>query len=196
MSEENKNDAEIKNGVISNLYKIIGLVLVAGGVIAFTLLSGNRNSNTTDGCRVNEYSPFGQAQQGVWVDLNSYAEAYAVSYFDMEFPEKPLPAYPNDHYRAFKRMFMEVYYTDDAGSEGVRFTKGYTCNGAEVYDTDGMTFRSTVIETVGDVDVTERGDGEKIAMATWYVGDYSYGIQALEHPLDKDVMEALVRQLK
>ena len=59
-----------------------------------------------------------------------------------------------------------------------------------------MTFRSTIIETIGDVDVTERGDGEKIAMATWYVGDYSYGILALEHPLDKDVMEELVRQLK
>ncbi|MBR3364445.1 MAG: hypothetical protein IKG53_06185 [Solobacterium sp.] len=196
MSEENKNDAKIKNDVISNLYKIIGLVLVAGGVIAFTLLSGNRNSNTADGCRVNEYSPFGQAQQGVWVELNSYAEAYAVSYFDMEYPEKPFAEYPNDHYRAFKRMFMEVYYTDDTGSEGVRFTKGYTCNGAEVYDTDNMTFRSTVVETVGDVDVTERGDGEKISMATWYVGDYSYGILALEHPLDKDVMEALVQQLK
>lgn len=195
MSEENRNDNEIKNNVVSNLYKIIGLVLVAAAVIVFTLYSGNRRTDTVDGCRVNEYSPFGQAQQGAWVDLNSYAEAFAVSHFDMSYPEQPLAGYGNANFRAFNRLFMEVYFTNDAGEEGVRFTKGYTCNGAEVYDTDNMTFRSTIIETVGDIDVTERGDGETVSMATWYIGDYSYGILALDHPLPKEVLESFVSQL-
>lgn len=196
MSEENNNSKDTRNDLVSNLYKIIALVIVAAGVIVFTLFSGNRNKDTADGCRVNEYSPFGQAQQGVWVDLNSYAEAFAVSRFDMEYPEQPLEGYPNEHFRAFNRMFMEVYYTDDAGEEGVRFTKGYTCNGAEVYDFKDMTFRSTMIVSVGDIDVTERGDGETVSAATWYVGDYSYGIMALEHPLSREVMESLIRQMK
>ncbi len=196
MSEENKNDEAIKNNVVSNLYKIIALVIVAAGVIVFTLFSGNRGNSSVDGCRVNEYSPFGQAQQGMWVDLNSYAEAFAVSKFDMEYPKQPLAEYPNENFRAFSKMFMEVYYTDDAGEEGIRFTKGYTCNGAEVYDFKDMTFRSTMIETVGDIDVTERGDGETVSAATWYVGDYSYGIIALEHPLSREVMESLIVQMK
>ena len=196
MSKENRNDSEIRNNVISNLYKIIGLVIVAAGVIVFTLLSQNSRSSTVDGCRVNDYSPFGQAQQGVWVDLNSYAEAYAVSNFDMEYPGQPLADYPEEHFRAFRRMFMEVYYTDSSGEEGVRFTKGYTCNGSEVYDLKDMTFRSTMIETVGDIDVTERGDGDTVSVATWYIGDYSYGIMALDHPLSKETIEAMIPQLK
>lgn len=196
MSEEKKNNEEARSAVVSNLYKIIAMVIVAAGVIVFTLFSGSRRSSSADGCRVNEYSPFGQAQQGVWVDLNSYAEAYAVSRFDMEYPKQPLAEYPNEHFRAFSKMFMEVYYTDDAGEEGVRFTKGYTCNGAEVYDFKDMTFRSTMIETVGDIDVTERGDGETVSAATWYVGDYSYGILALDHPLSRDVIESMIRQMK
>ena len=195
MSEENKNDSEIKEGVVSNIYKIIGLVVVAAGVIVFTLYSGNSHADPNDGCRVNDTSPFGQAPVAQWVELNTYQEAYAVSYFDMNYPKEPIAGYPEEHFRAYNRQYMEVYFTNAQGEEGIRFTKGYTCNGAEVYDTSNATFRSTVIQNVDDIDVTERGDGDTVSLATWYVGDYSYGINAMKHPLSREEMEALVREL-
>ena len=119
----------------------------------------------------------------MWLDFDSLRAASLIANFEVEMPENPQPdLYPNVHYRAYTNVVVEEWFTNDEDEEGVRFSKAYTCDGSELYEAN-ITFRSTNIVDVGDIEVTERGDGDTISMASWSIGDYSYSILALNTPI-------------
>lgn len=183
---------EKKNSEKNYMLIILGVV----ALIAIVMTLGGSNAVKPDGCGTTPISPFGQQQQAMWIDFDSLRAASLIAGFETELPENPLAdEYPNDNYRAFTDVMVEVYYTNDAGEDGVRFGKAHTCDGREVYEPN-ITFRSTNIVDVGDLEVTERGDGETISMATWAEGEYSYGILTLDDPVPKEVMENMIRSFK
>ena len=186
---ENKPEKKIDMKSIAMIVMLIGAVAVVGFIMSIT-----GQFKTSKGCNVNPQSAWGQTTPSVWVELNSYAEAKAVTVFDFETPENPRSGYDNIHYRAYTREIFEIWYTDDAGKEGIRFSKKHSCDGSEIYEVE-KKYRSVNIVDVGGVDVTEYGDGETVSYAAWAIGDYSYAILAIDDPLTKEELEKFVPQL-
>ena len=193
MDEENR-EPEQKPGYTKSFILVMA-VLMAAGVLIFMIISGRSQQETINGCGVNPQSAFGQTTQSVWVEHDGYAAAAVLAGFDFETPDTPLKDYPVPVYRTYTQQIMEVSWRNEAGEEGILFSKAYTCNGAEVYHANRQ-FRSVVIETVGGYEVQESGDGDTVGMAFWVDGDYSYTIMALDHPLAKDAIEELIRETK
>ncbi len=189
MSEQNRKSGYAKS------YMIILAIVMAVGVMIAMIVSRKTEPETANGCGVNPQSAFGQTTQSVWVDQAGYAAAKVSAGFDFETPDQPLTDYPAVHYRTFSYQIMEVSWRNEAGEEGIMFSKAYTCNGAQIYQANRQ-FRSVVVETVDGLEVQESGDGDTVGMAFWTDGDYSYTIMALDHPLPKETMEDLVRRTK
>ena len=175
------------------------LIMIAGMIAAIALvgyiMTITGQMKTSSGCNVNPQSPWGQSQPSVWVDLDTYGEAKAVTNFDFTYPETPRSEYPDIHYRAYTKEIFEVWYTDDAGKEGIRMAKKYSCDGSEIYEVK-KEYRSVNIVDIGDVEVKEYGDGESVSVASWSVGDYSYEILVTEDPMAKEELEALIPKMK
>lgn len=158
------------------------------------IFSSRSQQDTINGCNMNPQSAFGQSTASVWTDHEGYASAKVIAGFDFDTPEDPSAVYTNVHYRTYTSQIFEIYYTNDAEEEGLKFSKAYTCNGAQVY-TASRQFRSVVIEDVGGYEVQESGDGETVSIAFWVDGDYSYTILAND-PLPKDRIEELILETK
>ena len=187
-------DESKKSGISAKTYVLIVIAIAAIGVLIMTLTNGKELQGNA--CGVNYQSPFGQQQTAMWIDVDSLRAASLIANFEAEIPENPQPdLYPNTNFRAFTNVVIEEWFTNDAGEEGVRFSKAYTCDGSELYEPN-VTFRSTNIVDVGGLEVTERGDGETVSMASWSIGEYSYSVLSLKTPLEKDVLEELDKEMK
>jgi hypothetical protein len=192
--EETETPQPGKKGI--NSFTAIVLIAAAAVIFFFMMSRGESPaSSKSDGCGVNFQSAWGQTPAAVWVDLGSYNEAKAISTFDITYPQNPLADYPNETYRAYSRQIIEVAYTDEAGKEGIRFSKAYTCNGFEPYEPEDGDFRSIQIMDVGGMDVKEYGDGEKVSILFFVRGDYSYTILLTENPMEREQAEAFVSQI-
>ena len=49
---------------------------------------------------------------------------------------------------------------------------------------------------IGDYDVTEKGNGDTISVATWKSDGYSYAIDAEHHPMTAEEMAAVVQSVQ
>lgn len=182
-----------------SIYTAIVMVVAILLVVAYMMFfkgKGGTSEATGNGCGINAHSAWGQTPATVWVELGSYLEAKAVTEFDFETPENPLDEYPEIHYRAYTKEVFEVYYTDAAGKEGIRFSKAHECDGKEVYEPKDGVYRSLLIEDVNGTDVKEYGDGEKVSILFWTDGEFSYTILAEDNPLDKEFAESLISGIK
>ena len=185
-----------KNSGYAKSYMLILAIVIAIGVMIFMIVSRRGEKETTiNGCGVNPQSAFGQTTQSVWVDHEGYAAAKVLAGFDFETPDQPLADYAHVHYRTYTQQIFEISWRNDADKEGILFSKAYTCNGAQVYKAN-RNFRSVVVETVGDIEVQESGDGESVAMAFWVDGDYSYTIMALDDPQPKEDIENMIKEIR
>ena len=109
--------------------------------------------------------------------------------------QHPLKGFDNESFKGYSRQVFEVAYSDDAGKEGIRFSKAYTCNGFEVYEPEDGVFRSIQIMDVDGIDVKEYGDGEKVSLLFFVKGDYSYTILCPDNPMPREDAEVFVSQL-
>ena len=192
--EETEAAPPAKKGM--NSFTAIVLIAAAAVIFFFMLSKGESPaSSKADGCGVNFQSAWGQTPSAVWLDFNTYNEAKAISTFDITYPEQPLADYPNETYKAYSRQVMEVAWKNDAGEEGLRFSKAYTCNGYEIYEPEDGEYRSIQLMDVGGIDVREYGDGEKVSMLFFVKGDYSYTILMTENPMVREEAEAFVSQI-
>ncbi len=180
-----------------NLYTLIVLSVAAVLIFAWMMFGdgGPSGKNGADGCGVNFQSAWGQSPAAVWVDLPNYSQTRAVATFDFTYPEHPLEGFDNESFKGYSRQVFEVAYSDDAGKEGIRFSKAYTCNGFEVYEPEDGVFRSIQIMDVDGIDVKEYGDGEKVSLLFFVKGDYSYTILCPDNPMPREEAEVFVSQL-
>ena len=175
-------------------WSAILLFVVAGAAVIFlTLRNGGGNAQT--GCKASEVSPFGQASQSVWVELPNAHQASTAAGFEMEYPAWQSDVYKTEKFRAYTDQVMEVWYVDDQGSEGMRFSKTHSCGAKDIYKIN-VKFRSMNIEDIAGREVSLYGDGEKILFATFEEGEYSYAIQCVTNPQDSSVIEEMVKQFK
>ena len=170
------------------------LFVVAGAAVIFlTVRSGAGNAQT--GCKASEVSPFGQASQSVWVELPNAHQASTAAGFEMEYPAWQSDVYKTEKFRAYTDQVMEVWYVDDQGNEGMRFSKTHSCGAKDIYKIN-VKYRSMNIVDIGGREVSLYGDGDGILFATFEEGEYSYAIQCISNPQDSSVIEEMTKALK
>ncbi len=197
--EENKETVEEQKNTKKPLDpKLLMMVLAAAVVVIMMIVQNIHNNNSgVQKCEMVPQSPWGQSSPPVWVDTKTPTETRALTGFEMTIPDAP-EGYENAVYKAYTLQVFELRYLNDEGKEGLRVDKAKLC-GQDVFDylyTDKSDFNSITKVEIGDLKVTEKGDGEKISVASWIVGEYSYSIGAWDNPLSKEEMEALVLQVK
>ena len=108
-----------------------------------------------------------------WTDFDTMNEAKAVIGYDITAPEtlaglsQTAIRFLND-----RDKILEVCYGGETeGADRASLRKG---TGAEDISGDSTDYAKTETVTVGDITVTEKGDGENVFSAVWTKGDYSY----------------------
>ena len=188
MSEENRNT---KSNTGS--YSMI-VLLIAAAVTLFMMLRG-RTGGVTEGCKANQTSPFGQAQQSAWVELPNDHQAATAAGFEFTYPEYESDKYTVKKYRVFTEQVSEVWYEDAAGNEGMRYSKTHSCGMKDVYTTE-YKFRTMSIEDIDGKEVGLYGDGDGIGFVTWNDGEYSYSIQCLNNMQERDVIIGMMKAIQ
>ena len=123
-----------------------------------------------------------------WTDCATLAEAEENVGFSLEVPEA-IGGYPDKVIRTLEKEMIEVIYKNDDGSITIR--KG---NGSDDISGDYNTYSESQNISVGDYDVTARGNDEKVMLATWISGDYSYSVNATG--MNIDTLTELIQQVK
>lgn len=108
-----------------------------------------------------------------WTDFDTMDEAKAAIGYDMTAPET-VAGLSQSSIRVLNDSdkILEVYYGGETeGADRASLRKG---TGSEDISGDYTDYAKTETVTVGDITVTEKGDGENVFSAIWTKGDYSY----------------------
>ncbi|MCR5795657.1 MAG: hypothetical protein K6G61_09995 [Solobacterium sp.] len=175
-------------------YLYIGLLGLAVVVFVYFMSKQGNLATQGNGCGVNAYSAFGQAPSGAWVDLTSAYQSETVAKFPFEVPEDLQEKYGEIKYRAYSNAVNEVQYIDAEGNKTLQLDKAYTCDGSEIYELNEK-YRAVLTKDINGCEVIEYGDGEKVNVAMWADGDYSYGL-ICSAGMDTEEAEALIAELK
>lgn len=122
-----------------------------------------------------------------FVDCESAYEASQVAGFEVTFPES-VPGYSERFYQAIEGELVQCFYSE--GESRVLIRKAVD-DGTGDISGDYGTYAKTSKVTVGDVEVTERGDGSTVSVAIWTRGEHAFAIDA-DEGLDPEVIEQLV----
>lgn len=120
-----------------------------------------------------------------FIDCESAYEAAQIAGFDVTFPES-VPGYSERAYQAIEGEMAQCFYSE--GDDQVLIRKGV---GTDDISGDYNEYSSTQTATVGDVSVTEKGDGTLVYVATWTKDGYSFAIDA-DKGLEPSAIEGLV----
>ena len=144
--------------------KILSLVLVLALVLALAAC-GAAATLPTDEDNI-------QQIPNPWLDVVTMDEAEALLGYGMTVPETVAGLAPSS-FRVLDSdgaKILEVCYggeSDDRAS----LRKG---TGSADISGDSTDYAKTETVTLGDITVTEKGDGENVFSAVWTEGDYSY----------------------
>lgn len=167
------------------------LVIAVVGVMTYRQMHTGGNENT---CTVVPRSAFGQGQTQSWVEMKSAATAAIGAGFELDYPQEAVnSSYDSVKYWCYTGQIDEHRYYEGE-TEVFRISKGKMC-GQALYTPDS-TYPSTVVAKVGDVEVTEYGDGNTVTAVSWTSGEYSYFIGAFGTPMSREEFETLVREVK
>lgn len=138
--------------------KILSLVLVLALVLALAA------------CGAVTTLPSDTQIPNPWLDVVTMDEAEALLGYGMTAPET-VAGLSHSAIRALNDSdkILEIQYGGDDDRASLR--KG---TGSEDISGDYTNYAKTETVTVGDIAVTEKGDGENVFSAVWTKGDYSY----------------------
>lgn len=174
----------------------IALVLLAALVAAPLASCSSRGADTgaTDEPKQTQEAsgqeadkPEAEAQTQIanpFVDCSSAYEASKVAGFGVTFPES-VPGFNERAYQAVKGELIQCIYSN--GDERVLVRKG---KGASDISGDYNEYSQKKDVTVGNLDLTEKGEGDRVYVVTWMRDGYSFAIDA-DNGLDRDVAEKL-----
>lgn len=106
-----------------------------------------------------------------WQDFDTMTDAEAAIGYGMTAPET-VAGLSQSAIRALNDSdkILEVQYGGESGDRA-SLRKG---TGSEDISGDYTDYAKTETVTLGDITVTEKGDGENVFSAVWTEGDYSY----------------------
>lgn len=121
-----------------------------------------------------------------FITCETMDEAAQVAGFSMELPHWVQCS----TIRAIESSMIEV--VDQDGQEPLTLRKGI---GTQDISGDYGTYSDTTIEYVNDCTVTLKGSHDKVMVAAWNSGDYTYAVRT-ESGLDHDTMVSIVSEIK
>lgn len=126
----------------------------------------------TDGAVATEEILIGDNTQipNPFVDCDTLADAAALAGFDIIVPDS-VDGYEERAITAMENDMIQVLYLH--GDDQVRIRKAV---GEEEYSGDYNAYSEEKTVTVGDKEVTLRGNSGKVMVAVWSEGGYSYSI--------------------
>lgn len=124
-----------------------------------------------------------------WTNCNSLDEAIKISGINISVPDS-IDGYPTIIYRAMKDSTVEIIYRN--GNEEIRVRKAA---GSDDISGDYNNYSQTKIISSGDISVTEKGNNDKISLATWTNGNYTYSI-TFDPAVTSDYVQNTAAQIK
>jgi hypothetical protein len=161
------------------------IVVILCTVMSLMLVACSGNSVTDSQADAQIPNPF--------VDFKTLEEAQKLAGFDITLPDNMPEGYSKSAIRAVKDTMIEIIYRN--GENEIRIRKGA---GSE--DISGAYNEYTVIDTVtvGNLQVTMKGNDGKVNVAIWVDGEYTFAITInLEGAgFSKDVVSDMVNSVK
>lgn len=151
------------------------------------MISGSNNVSTSSAAIADPFT-----------EVSGMKEAAAMTGFSLTLPEAP-EDYPDQIIRVMNTSMIEVIFannaneTEDKIDEGFRVRKEKT---DEDISGDYNEYETVTAVHIGDYDVTEKGNGDTISVATWKSDGYSYAIDAEHHPMTAEEMAAVVQSVQ
>lgn len=152
---------------------LLPVALVGCGSSADTSAPSNQEQEP----QVNMANPF--------VDCASAYDAAQLAGFDVTFPES-VPGYDERLYQAIEGKMAQCFYSN--GDKRVLVRKAL---GDEDISGDYNTYGQVTTVPIGELEVTEKGDGGLVHVATWSRDGFSFAIDA-DEGLEPTVVEWLV----
>ena len=127
-----------------------------------------------------------------FVDCDSAYAASELAGFDVTFPES-VPGHTMRRYQAIEGEMAQCFYFEDDVDDADRvLIRKAADDGSGDISGDYNEYKKTTTVTVGDVKVTEKGDGKTVDVAIWSKDGYLFAIDAQEAGLTAAEIEALV----
>ena len=123
-----------------------------------------------------------------FIDCASLAEASEVAGFEMRAP-KSVGDYDRVFISAIDRELIDVLY--ESGDATVRVRKGA---GTEDISGDYNSYAETAVSEVDGMEVTMKGDAEKVNLAVWTSGAHTFSVSA-SAGMSRGEMADLIREI-
>lgn len=169
---------------------ILTLVLCALTALSLAACAG---TNTENGEAADSGEILG-ADPSTWgpAEHESLEEAENAAGIELELPQEISGAKPTLYLTWYESEYIEAVYTDGEGEEAARVRKAA---GDEDISGDYNDYEETNTAELDGITVTFKGDSEKIMLAVWQNGGYTYAVSVSAGTARSD-MEALVRAVK
>lgn len=170
---------------------ILTFVLTAFFIAAFA--TGCRSEQPTDDKKtdvINSRTSEDVQIPNPWTDCETVESAETLAGFEIASPES-LDGYDQKVISVMNDEIIRIgYYADDETYVLLRKGKGNE-------DISGVytTYENTEKAEINGVEITLKGNGEKINLATWTDGDYSYSVYATKGE-SRDFVTSICENLK
>lgn len=123
-------------------------------------------------------------------ECQSLEEASELAGFEISVPDT-VGEYSQRIIRAMSNEMIEVLYRIPDGAGQITIRKA---PGSNDISGDYNQYKEINETSVGELQVTMKGDNEKISIATWAVKDYSFSVSSTDG-LDSSAMEKLISSI-
>lgn len=116
-----------------------------------------------------------------WEQYTSLADAAKAAGFEMSIPERPR-MFTETIYQVMKdenETILEVLYSAEDSGEQMVIRKASGAGKNADISGDYNVYNETSTVTVGEYNVTLKGNDQKVNLATWTSGDYAYSIDCI-----------------
>lgn len=168
----------------TTMKKLIAIILSA--VIAISVAACSNNSTSKDNL---QKRTTGDQIPNPWVDCKTITDAEKNVGFTLYAPEKIPIGYTQEAIRTMEKSLFEIIYVN--GKNELRFRQG---KGSKDISSDYNEYKESNTMTVGNLQVTTKGDNGKVSLATWTDGGYAFAISA--DGLDNTAISDMISSVK
>lgn len=169
---------------------IIGVFTACGAKSSGTEGVGQNESNVVSEVETNADEADDENTQiaNPWVDCASMEDAVKIAGFSFEVP-KQIEGYSNQAIQAIENDIIQVIYDD--GTNSIYIRKGA---GTEDISGDYNEYEQSDEVSIGEYQITEKGNDGKISVAIWNDGNYSFCVGT--PGMSAEEIAAIIEQVK
>ncbi|MCI5958976.1 MAG: DUF4367 domain-containing protein [Lachnospiraceae bacterium] len=169
---------------------VVGAFTACGAKSSETDGAGQNESNVVSEVETNDGEADEENTQiaNPWVDCASMEDAVKIAGFSFEVP-KQIEGYPNQVIQAIENDIIQVIYDD--GTNSIYIRKGA---GTEDISGDYNEYEQSDEVSIGEYQVTEKGNDGKVSVAIWNDENYSFCVGT--PGMSAEEIAAIIEQVK